>query len=59
MTNFEKWKKNAKIDDLIKFINLECEDCPCFDTCNSEDIADCEKRIEVWAEQEATNDETN
>jgi len=56
MTNFEKWKSELTIEDLINnnaydTIALSCKNCPAYDNCTA-GYGVCINNFYQWAEQE-------
>jgi len=63
MTNFERWKSELTIEDLIEkdnfihredacdTITLSCRNCPAYDNCSTV-YSVCLVRFRQWAEQE-------
>ena len=66
MTNFEKWKQNLKIEDLIidngedvdddefRFLGaIDCKKCPAKETCTVDYWKGCGDNFIEWAKSEA------
>ena len=54
MTNFEKWREELSIRDLINSTH-GCYDCPLKNSCDKESD-DCDMRIRVWANAEVEDE---
>lgn len=57
-TKFEAWKQGLTIEDMRsksrgKFIYIECEKCPVFETCNDDPDKTCFEVFKEWGEQDA------
>ena len=61
MTNFEKWKSELTVEDMIyeaseenEVIGLDCENCPAANECRASSDIGCGIWFRQWAEQEVS-----
>lgn len=68
MTNFENWRQNLKLEDLIidngdgvdeddvRFLGaIDCQKCPAKETCTVENGKGCGYNFIEWAKKEIDN----